>query len=111
MNGSSRRFRGGGKARGRKTLHVDVLIIDAIADLAAAMDQKSQGKEGGRIVRKLIADIVESSLQRAISENVAQYQASSSVHVTYDVTNDSSDSGHSEPDSLLGSDRIKIKFD
>ena len=69
--------------RGKK-LEVPAALIDYIADRAHQFNEKAQGKEGGRIVRKLIADLVESTLQRAITQRPDEYRAS--VAVTLDFT-------------------------
>jgi ATP-dependent Clp protease ATP-binding subunit ClpC len=65
----------------QKSLEVEDTLVDAIARRAALLDQKSQGKEGGRIVRKLLADVVESRIQSAISRDVNAYRTSHSVSV------------------------------
>jgi ATP-dependent Clp protease ATP-binding subunit ClpA len=67
----------------QKTLAIPGSLVDAIAQRAYAMDERSQGKEGGRIVRKLLADIVEAPVQRAITRSVAEYRNSNLVMVRH----------------------------
>jgi ATP-dependent Clp protease ATP-binding subunit ClpA len=50
-----------------KTLYIPEALIDYVANQAHQANEKSQGKEGGRIVRKFIADWIEAPIQRAIS--------------------------------------------
>ena len=68
----------------------DDLIID-IGRRAFAIDEKSQGKEGGRIVRKLIADFVESKIQSAISIDPQAYRACRRVDIGYAPPTDADD--------------------
>jgi ATP-dependent Clp protease ATP-binding subunit ClpA len=58
----------------QKTLLVPEPMIQAIAKRAHAVNERSQGKEGGRIVRKLLAEFVEAPAQRAISDAPDQYR-------------------------------------
>lgn len=67
----------------QKTLIIAPALIDLIAQKAYATDSKSQGKEGGRIVRKLLADLIESRIQAAINRAPGAYQAGNTVEVTY----------------------------
>lgn len=70
-------------ANRQKRLTVAPALIDLIAQKAYATDSKSQGKEGGRVVRKLLADLVESRIQAAINRDPAGYQTSRAVDVAY----------------------------
>ena len=51
------------------------------------INEKSQGKEGGRIVRKLIAEWIEAKVQREISERPGDYRSSAAVIVDYAPNN------------------------
>jgi ATP-dependent Clp protease ATP-binding subunit ClpA len=77
----------------QKVLRIDQSLIEAVARKAHAMDQKSQGKEGGRIVRKLMSDLVESRIQNAIRENPDVYRAAAEVHVMYQPADGAGSSG------------------
>ena len=68
----------------QKLLQIEDAIVEKISHQAAEIDEKSHGKEGGRIVRKLMADVVESAIQAAITSDVTRYRASSKVHVKCD---------------------------
>ncbi|MBV9124099.1 MAG: ATP-dependent Clp protease ATP-binding subunit [Planctomycetes bacterium] len=66
-----------------KDLVVPQDLLDHIADKAHDQNEKSQGREGGRVVRKLIADLIEIPVQRAISQDPAGYRACSAVAVDF----------------------------
>jgi ATP-dependent Clp protease ATP-binding subunit ClpA len=58
---------------------------ELVADIAAqghTQNEKSKGKEGGRIIRKLISDLVETRIQRAISDRPEEYYRAATVKVT-----------------------------
>ena len=71
-------------ARRGKTLVVPAELADAIGGHAHALDRKAQGKEGGRVVRKIIADAVEAAIQRAIARDAGQYRECSSIVITFE---------------------------
>jgi ATP-dependent Clp protease ATP-binding subunit ClpA len=62
-----------------KRLEIPEVLVMHLATQAAALNDKSKGKEGGRIVQKLVAEWIESPLQRAISNEPGQYIASTAV--------------------------------
>jgi ATP-dependent Clp protease ATP-binding subunit ClpA len=64
-----------------KTLVVPEDLTRHVALAAQHLNEKSRGKEGGRIVRKLIADWVEAPLQRALSARPAEYRACARVRL------------------------------
>jgi ATP-dependent Clp protease ATP-binding subunit ClpA len=66
-----------------KRLAVPETLIRHIADQAHALNEKSKGKEGGRVVRKLIAEWVEAPVQRETSRQPAAYRAASLVKVEH----------------------------
>jgi ATP-dependent Clp protease ATP-binding subunit ClpC len=57
-----------------KRLEIPETLIAYIAEQANRLNEKSQGKEGGRIVRKLMADWLEAPLQRVISDRPGEYR-------------------------------------
>jgi ATP-dependent Clp protease ATP-binding subunit ClpA len=57
-----------------RTLAIPEELIAFVAARAHELNDKSRGKEGGRIVRKLIADWVEAPLQRAIGKQPQEYR-------------------------------------
>ncbi|MBL8799296.1 MAG: ATP-dependent Clp protease ATP-binding subunit [Planctomycetia bacterium] len=57
-----------------KRLEIPAALVTYLADAAHRLNEKSQGKEGGRIVRKLLSEHVEARLQREISQRPADYQ-------------------------------------
>jgi ATP-dependent Clp protease ATP-binding subunit ClpA len=66
-----------------KTLLVTEPVIEAIGKKAFQMDEKAQGREGGRIVRKLFANIVEASIQSAIMRTPDVYRAAGEIAVDF----------------------------
>ena len=64
--------------RGRR-LEVPEELVRHIAERAHQVNDKSKGKEGGRIVRKLIAEWIEAAVQRETSERPAEYRACDTV--------------------------------
>jgi ATP-dependent Clp protease ATP-binding subunit ClpC len=81
------------QAKRHKTLRIAGKIVEAIAVMAHAADDKAQGREGGRIVRKLLADLVEAKVQRAIGNDPAGYRACSTVEVKYERPVESTSAG------------------
>ncbi len=57
----------------QKELLIADEVIAQISDRARELNDKSKGKEGGRIVRKLIANTIESNLQKAIASSHHDY--------------------------------------
>lgn len=69
-------------SRRGKTIEFDQRLIQAIADEAQASNEKANGREGGRIVRKLFADRIEARIQSAIGASTEAYQQAAKVCVT-----------------------------
>jgi ATP-dependent Clp protease ATP-binding subunit ClpC len=67
--------------RRQKTLTVSDEVVDQIAIEGFKLDEKSNGKEGGRIIRKLIADRIESAIQQAISNRPSEYKQATVVAI------------------------------
>ncbi|MCE9556683.1 MAG: AAA family ATPase [Planctomycetes bacterium] len=66
-----------------KRLTVAEELIWYVADEAHRLNQCSDGREGGRIVRRLLADLVETPLQREIQQRSDEYRTA--VGVTINV--------------------------
>lgn len=75
-------------------------VIDALAREAHQQNERTNGSEGGRIVRKLVRDQIESRLQTAASERREAYRSAAQISV---VLNDSA-----SVETALG--RIVVKF-
>jgi ATP-dependent Clp protease ATP-binding subunit ClpC len=73
----------GWSGRRGKSLEVPEPLVQYLAERAHQMNHKSSGKEGGRIVRKLISDWLESALQREISRRPAEYRACQVVNLGF----------------------------
>lgn len=69
------------KDKRQKRLEVSDDLVNWIAAEAHELNSTSQGKEGGRIVRKLIADRVESRIQSCIAGTPDEYQRCSIVRI------------------------------
>lgn len=75
----------------QKTLQIDSGLIEHIADSAHKMNEKSEGREGGRIVRKLIADLIDSAIQRQVSEQPDAYRLCGEVVVQFQPPDNGTD--------------------
>lgn len=73
----------GWAAQRHKTLAVPEGLAAYVGAAAYRRDDKSGGKEGGRVVRKLIADWLEVPLQRALAADPDGYRAAPAVRVEY----------------------------
>lgn len=67
--------------------HKSLAVAEGLAVYAGAaahrLDDKSGGKEGGRVVRKLIADWLEVPLQRALAKDSDGYRRATTVRVEF----------------------------
>ena len=70
-----------GQARRKKRLAIAAELIEYLGAEAHRVNTKSNGKEGGRIVRKLFSDLVDAALERAIAADVAGYQRAALLSV------------------------------
>ena len=68
-----------------RTLVVPEALIEYIGRRADEVNRKAEGREGGRIVRKLISDLIESQIQRAASVRTEEYVSCKSVEIVCDV--------------------------
>jgi len=66
-----------------KRLEVPPELVNYIAAQAHEQNEKSSNKEGGRVVRKLIAEWLEAPLQRAITERPGEYKAAEGITVEF----------------------------
>jgi ATP-dependent Clp protease ATP-binding subunit ClpC len=74
--------RGWAEGRGKR-LEVAVELIDYVGAAANRLDEKSGGKEGGRVVRKLVAEWVEAPLQRAMAADHEGYRRTGMVVIGF----------------------------
>jgi ATP-dependent Clp protease ATP-binding subunit ClpA len=68
-----------------KQLEVPDALIEHVGAWGYRLNERAGGKEGGRIVRKLLADWLEARMQRAIAERPEVYRASATVRVEFRV--------------------------
>jgi ATP-dependent Clp protease ATP-binding subunit ClpC len=66
-----------------KQVEVPEALADYVGAAAHRQDEKSGGKEGGRLVRKLVAEWIEATLQREMSRRPEEYRAARTVTVTF----------------------------
>jgi len=71
------------RVKRQRALLVPDRLVEAIGRKAHRVDDKAQGREGGRVVRKLLADIVEAPVQRAISAAQEAYRRCTQLVVEY----------------------------
>jgi ATP-dependent Clp protease ATP-binding subunit ClpA len=57
-----------------KTLHIPDELVVYLADEAHRRNYQSGGKEGGRLMRRLLTDWVEANVQKAITERPEEYR-------------------------------------
>ena len=74
-------LRRGWEERRGKRLSVADGLAGYVGGAATRLDERSGGKEGGRVVRKLIAEWVEAPLQRAMSMRPDEYRSCAVVSV------------------------------
>jgi hypothetical protein len=56
-------------------------VVELIAAEAHRRNEQTKGKEGGRVVQKLLADWVEVPLQREVSRRPDDYRRSEAVEI------------------------------
>lgn len=78
-----------------KTLKVPDCLGEFVADQAHALNEKSKGREGGRIVGKLISEWIEAKLQRAITLHAQDYKECHTVVLEFTPPQDSLPEGTS----------------
>jgi len=75
-----------GWAEGRsKRLEVPDELVAYIGAAARRLDERANGKEGGRVVRKLVAEWVEAPLQRAMASDPEGYQRAKTVTIEFEA--------------------------
>jgi ATP-dependent Clp protease ATP-binding subunit ClpC len=87
-----------------KQIAVPEELITHIGHRAHELNQQAQGKEGGRIVRKLITDLLEIRIQQAATEHAAEYRACSRVELAF------SDSPPNETDEAQAQPQLVVRF-
>jgi ATP-dependent Clp protease ATP-binding subunit ClpA len=69
-------------SRGKRLVVPDGLVA-MIADRAHAANEAAKGREGGRVVRRLVADWVEGPLQRELTRQPDAYRSAPAVALEY----------------------------
>jgi ATP-dependent Clp protease ATP-binding subunit ClpA len=68
-----------------KRLEIPEALIQYIAEQSHQINEQSKGREGGRIVRKLIAEWIEAAIQRETTREPGTYKASGVVRVEFEA--------------------------
>lgn len=75
---------GRGWSEGRnKRLEVPAALVEYVGAAARRLDERAGGKEGGRVVRKLVAEWVEAPLQRAMAADPDGYRRAAAVRLAF----------------------------
>lgn len=73
-----------GWAEGRnKRLELPESLVEYVGAAARRLDERANGKEGGRVVRKLVAEWVEAPLQRAMAADPDGYRRAAAVAIEF----------------------------
>jgi hypothetical protein len=88
------------ETRRNKQLVVPDTLAEHIAAEAHRLNDQAKGREGGRVVRKLIADWVEAPLQRAIAARPDEYRGCQVVVLEFDSV-----------DATLTTECVQVRFD
>jgi ATP-dependent Clp protease ATP-binding subunit ClpA len=91
-------------AKRGKRLEVPETLVCHIAEQSHLLNEKSKGKEGGRIVRKLLAEWLEAVIQRETTFRPAEYK--DCIVVSLDQVQD----GPSTEAASLAAPEIRIHF-
>ena len=71
------------RIRRQKELIIPETLIDVIAVRGFEINEKAQGREGGRIIRKIVADAIEARIQAAIAAAPELYRGCERVIVEH----------------------------
>lgn len=66
-----------------KDVDVPDELVEYVADESDRLNTKAGGKEGGRIVGKLLSDLIDATIQREASEHEDEYKACGTVRLTF----------------------------
>lgn len=77
------RMQGDWRTRRRKTIRIPEELIGHIADRSHEANTRAGGKEGGRIVAKLISELVEVGIQEAATDRPDEYKRCNVVELTF----------------------------
>jgi ATP-dependent Clp protease ATP-binding subunit ClpA len=93
------------RAKRGKRLEVPETLVRHIGEQSHLLNERSKGKEGGRIVRKLIAEWVEAAIQREATRKAVDYKAADVVIVEQIPSGTSTGAGET------GSPEIRVRFE
>ncbi|MFO0824980.1 MAG: AAA family ATPase [Gemmataceae bacterium] len=72
-----------------KELVIPEALVLYVGEAAHRLDEKANGKEGGRVVRKLVAEWIEAPLQRAMATDPYGYRGARTTTVNFTPPSDS----------------------
>jgi ATP-dependent Clp protease ATP-binding subunit ClpA len=84
-------------AKRGKSLRVPEALVRYIADEAHRLNEKSQSREGGRIVRKLIAEWIEALVQREATQRPGEYRGCIEVALEFTPPPETPPAGEGQP--------------
>lgn len=73
-----------------KVIEISREAIEAVGRHAHYLNEQSNGEEGGRIVRKLVSDLIESKIQTAATNDPISYRSHEVIQVTLATVNSDS---------------------
>jgi ATP-dependent Clp protease ATP-binding subunit ClpA len=76
-----------------KRLVVPEALVEYLAVVAHRLNERSDGKEGGRVVRKLLAEWVEAPVQREVSQRPQEYRDCEEVSLEFVPPESQSENG------------------
>ena len=66
-----------------KRLELPEALVEYVGAAARRLDERANGKEGGRVVRKLVAEWIEAPLQRAMASDPDGYRRAAAVLIDF----------------------------
>lgn len=93
-----------------KQVNISENLIQAIASESFRRNEKSGGKEGGRIIRKLISELIERRIQEEALKNKANYQTSNSIKLEFIKSHDSDLQDETDQWKSLKRDMISVNW-
>jgi len=86
-----------------KRIAVPEVLIEFVGRRAHELNEKSGGKEGGRIVRKLITDLIESRIQNEADRRPEEYKQCAAIRLELESIRNGDEESRAIP-------RFRIEF-
>ncbi len=72
------------KRKREKTLIIPETLIQRIGQLGHELNEAANGQEGGRIIRKLLVDVIESPIQQMVTNQLVEYQQATEILISWE---------------------------